>query len=156
MKLLNLSLVAAALSLSAQAVAYDKIDLTEPQTNTNTAPVNISRAAFLGLDNEYFVQTEAGVKQAKQLVKGQKVVTQSGQPLAELTGKLVVKLAADVSANEFAQAHGLKLDWQSNNNLVLFSAEEGVDLLTLVTILRASSQVERAKLDRAIDKQQVQ
>ncbi|MCG9713075.1 hypothetical protein L1D40_10860 [Shewanella insulae] len=152
MKLLNVSLVAVALSFSVSAVAHDKVNLVEPQGQSEAAKV--SRAEFLGLDSVYYVKTEDGVKQAKQLVKGQKVVTASGEPFAELTGKLVVKLAEGVSAADFAKSYGLAVDWQNNNNLVLLSVEDGVDLMELLTKVKASKFVERAKLDRAIDKQQ--
>lgn len=154
MKTLNLSLVAVALSLSAQAMAHNKVELTEPQTESKG--VQVSRAEFLGTDTQYYVKTEAGIKQAKQLVKGQKVVTQSGTPFAEMTGKLVVKLKAGVSAADFAKAHGLKIDWQNTNNLLLLAAEEGTDLMGLLQTLKASPEVERAKLDRALAKQEIQ
>lgn len=154
MKALNLSLVAVALSLSVQAMAHDKVEFTEPQTESKG--VQVSRAEFLGLDTPYFVKTESGVKQAKQLVKGQKVVTQSGKAFAEMTGKLVVKLKPGVSAADFAKAHGLKVDWQNNNNLLLLAAEEGTDLLGLIQAIKASPEVERAKLDRALAKQEIQ
>lgn len=152
MKALNLSLVAVALSLSLQAMAHDKVDFLEAQTETK----GMSRAEFLGLDTPYFVKTETGIKQAKQLVKGQKVVTQSGKPFAEMTGKLVVKLKPGVSAADFVKAHGLKVDWQNNNNLLLLAAEEGTDLLGLIQAVKASPEVERAKLDRALAKQEIQ
>jgi hypothetical protein len=154
MKTLNLSLVAVALSLSAQAMAHNKVELTEPQTESKG--VQVSRAEFLGTDTQYYVNTEAVIKQAKQLVKGQKVVTQSGTPFAEMTGKLVVKLKAGVSAADFAKAHGLKIDWQNTNNLLLLAAEEGTDLMGLLQTLKASPEVERAKLDRALAKQEIQ
>ncbi|ABI38687.1 conserved hypothetical protein [Shewanella sp. MR-4] len=152
MKALNLSLVAVALSLSVQAMAHDKVDFSEAQAETK----GMSRAEFLGLDTPYFVKTESGVKQAKQLVKGQKVVTQSGKAFAEMTGKLVVKLKPGVSAADFAKAHGLKVAWQNNNNLLLLAAEEGTDLLGLIQAVKASPEVERAKLDRALAKQEIQ
>lgn len=152
MKALNLSLVAVALSLSLQAMAHDKVDFLEAQAETK----GMSRAEFLGTDNQYFVKTDAGVKQAKQLTKGQKVVTQSGKPFAEMTGKLVVKLKPGVSAEDFAKVHGLKVDWQNKSNLLLLAAEDGTDLINLVNAIKASPEVERAKLDRAIAKQEVQ
>lgn len=68
MKALNLSLVAVALSLSAQAMAHNKVDFTEPQAESK----EMSRGEFLGTDIQYYVKTETGIKQAKQLVKGQK------------------------------------------------------------------------------------
>ncbi|KPN76088.1 MULTISPECIES: hypothetical protein [Shewanella] len=154
MKALNLSLVAVALSLSVQVMAHDKIELTEPQAESKG--IQVSRAEFLGLDTPYFVKTETGVKQAKQLVKGQKVVTQSGKPFAEMTGKLVVKLKPGVSADDFAKTHGLKVDWQNDNNLLLLAAEEGTDLIGLIQAVKASPEVERAKLDRALAKQEIQ
>ena len=154
MKALNLSLVAVALTLSAQVMAHDKVDLVEPQGETQGATV--SRAEFLGTDNQYFVKTDAGVKQAKQLTKGQKVVTQSGKPFAEMTGKFVVKLKPGVSAEDFAKVHGLKVDWQNKSNLLLLAAEDGTDLINLVNAIKASPEVERAKLDRAIAKQEIQ
>lgn len=154
MKTLNLSLVAVALSLSAQAMAHSKVELTEPQGESKG--VQVSRAEFLGTDIQYYVKTETGIKQAKQLVKGQKVVTQSGTPFAEMTGKLVVKLKPGVSATDFAKAHGLKVDWQNNNNLLLLAAEEGTDLMGLIQSIKASPEVERAKLDRALAKQEIQ
>lgn len=154
MKTLNLSLVAVALSLSAQAMAHNKVELTEPQTESKG--VQVSRAEFLGTDIQYYVKTETGIKQAKQLVKGQKVVTQSGTPFAEMTGKLVVKLKPGVSATDFAKAYGLKVDWQNNNNLLLLAAEEGTDLIGLIQAVKASPEVERAKLDRALAKQEIQ
>ena len=152
MKALNLSLVAVALSLSLQAMAHDKVYFLEAQAETK----GMSRAEFLGTDNQYFVKTDAGVKQAKQLTKGQKVVTQSGKPFAEMTGKLVVKLKPGVSAEDFAKVHGLKVDWQNKSNLLLLAAEDGTDLINLVNAIKASPEVERAKLDRAIAKQEVQ
>ena len=152
MKTLNLSLVAVALSLSAQAMAHNKVDFSEPQAESK----GMSRAEFLGTDTQYYVKTETGIKQAKQLVKGQKVVTQSGTPFAEITGKLVVKLKPSVSAADFAKVHGLKVDWQNNNNLLLLAAEEGTDLMGLLQTLKASPEVERAKLDRALAKQEIQ
>lgn len=152
MKTLNLSLIAVALSLSAQAMAHSKVDFSEPQAETK----GMSRAEFLGTDIQYYVKTETGIKQAKQLVKGQKVVTQSGTPFAEMTGKLVVKLKPGVSATDFAKAHGLKVDWQNNNNLLLLAAEEGTDLIGLIQAVKASPEVERAKLDRALAKQEIQ
>ncbi|MCU7961435.1 hypothetical protein RA178_07820 [Shewanella oncorhynchi] len=155
MKALNLSLVAVALMLSAQAMAHDKIDLDKPQEEVKE--VTMSRAQFLNLDSQYFVKTDAGVvKEAKQLTKGQKVVTQSGKPFAEMTGKLVVKLKPGVSAADFAKAHGLKVDWQNKSNLLLLAAEEGTDLISLVNAIKALPEVERAKLDRAIAKQEIQ
>lgn len=152
MKTLNLSLIAVALSLSAQAMAHSKVDFSEPQAES----IGMSRAEFLGTDIQYYVKTETGIKQAKQLVKGQKVVTQSGTPFAEMTGKLVVKLKPGVSATDFAKAHGLKVDWQNNNNLLLLAAEEGTDLMGLIQSIKASPEVERAKLDRALAKQEIQ
>ncbi|WP_198780233.1 hypothetical protein [Shewanella putrefaciens] len=152
MKTLNLSLIAVALSLSAQAMAHSKVDFSEPQSESK----GMSRAEFLGTDIQYYVKTETGIKQAKQLVKGQKVVTQSGTPFAEMTGKLVVKLKPGVSATDFAKAHGLKVDWQNNNNLLLLAAEEGTDLMGLIQSIKASPEVERAKLDRALAKQEIQ
>ncbi|MCK7628611.1 hypothetical protein MZ018_13555 [Shewanella sp. JNE10-2] len=152
MKALNLSLVAVALSLSAQAMAHNKVDFTEPQAESK----EMSRGEFLGTDIQYYVKTETGIKQAKQLVKGQKVVTQSGTPFAEMTGKLVVKLKPGVSATDFAKAHGLKVDWQNNNNLLLLAAKEGTDLIGLIQAVKASPEVERAKLDRALAKQEIQ
>lgn len=152
MKALNLSLVAVALSLSAQAMAHNKVDFTEPQAESK----EMSRGEFLGTDIQYYVKTETGIKQAKQLVKGQKVVTQSGTPFAEMTGKLVVKLKPGVSATDFAKAHGLRVDWQNNNNLLLLVAKEGTDLIGLIQAVKASPEVERAKLDRALAKQEIQ
>lgn len=152
MKALNLSLVAVALSLSAQAMAHNKVDFTEPQAESK----EMSRGEFLGTDIQYYVKTETGIKQAKQLVKGQKVVTQSGTPFAEMTGKLVVKLKPGVSATNFAKAHGLRVDWQNNNNLLLLAAKEGTDLIGLIQAVKASPEVERAKLDRALAKQEIQ
>ncbi|AVV82606.1 hypothetical protein [Shewanella putrefaciens] len=152
MKALNLSLVAVALSLSAQAMAHNKVDFTEPQAESK----EMSRGEFLGTDIQYYVKTETGIKQAKQLVKGQKVVTQSGTPFAEMTGKLVVKLKPGVSATDFAKAHGLRVDWQNNNNLLLLAAKEGTDLIGLIQAVKASPEVERAKLDRALAKQEIQ
>lgn len=152
MKALNLSLVAVALSLSAQAMAHNKVDFTEPQAESK----EMSRGEFLGTDIQYYVKTETGIKQAKQLVKGQKVVTQSGTPFAEMTGKLVVKLKPGVSATDFAKAHGLRVDWQNNNNLLLLAAKEGADLIGLIQAVKASPEVERAKLDRALAKQEIQ
>ncbi|MDR6964325.1 hypothetical protein N5094_11520 [Shewanella putrefaciens] len=152
MKALNLSLVAVALSLSAQAMAHNKVDFTEPQAESK----EMSRGEFLGTDIQYYVKTDTGIKQAKQLVKGQKVVTQSGTPFAEMTGKLVVKLKPGVSATDFAKAHGLRVDWQNNNNLLLLAAKEGTDLIGLIQAVKASPEVERAKLDRALAKQEIQ
>lgn len=152
MKALNLSLVAVALSLSAQAMAHNKVDFTEPQAESK----EMSRGEFLGTDIQYYVKTETGIKQAKQLVKGQKVVTQSGTPFAEMTGKLVVKLKPGVSATDFAKAHGLRVDWQNNNNLLLLAAKEGTDLIGLIQAVKASPEVERARLDRALAKQEIQ
>lgn len=152
MKALNLSLVAVALSLSAQAMAHNKVDFTEPQAESK----EMSRGEFLGTDIQYYVKTETGIKQAKQLVKGQKVVTQSGTPFAEMAGKLVVKLKPGVSATDFAKAHGLRVDWQNNNNLLLLAAKEGTDLIGLIQAVKASPEVERAKLDRALAKQEIQ
>lgn len=152
MKALNLSLVAVALSLSAQAMAHNKVDFTEPQAESK----EMSRGEFLGTDIQYYVKTDTGIKQAKQLVKGQKVVTQSGTPFAEMTGKLVVKLKPGVSSTDFAKAHGLRVDWQNNNNLLLLAAKEGTDLIGLIQAVKASPEVERAKLDRALAKQEIQ
>lgn len=154
MKALNLSLVAVALMLSVQAMAHDKIDFDKPREEVKE--VTMTRAQFLNLDSQYFIKTDAGVKEAKQLTKGQKVVTQSGKPFAEMTGKLVVKLKPGVSAPDFAKAHGLKVDWQNKSNLLLLAAEEGTDLISLVNTIKASPEVERAKLDRAIAKQKIQ
>lgn len=156
MKLLNLSLIAAALSLSTPVFAHDHTDLVEPQGKTPSSNISIGRAEFLGLDTQYYVKTEAGIKEAKKLVKGQKIVTQSGAPFAELTGKIVVKLTEGVSANAFAKAHSLQIDWQNDSNLVLFSTQDDSELMSLMTELKSSPQVKRAKLDRAIDKQQIQ
>lgn len=157
MKALNLSLMAIAFSLSAQVIAHDKIDFTKPQVEPKgeSKDVQLSRAEFLGLDIPYFVKTKAGVQQAKQLVKGQKVVTLSGEPFAEITGKLVVKLKLGVSADDFAKTRGLKIDWK-NNNLLLLSSEDGTDLIGLIQAVKASPEVERVKLDRAFAKQEIQ
>lgn len=154
MKILNLSLVAVALSLSAQAMAHDKVDLVPPQGETKG--VTLSRAEFLGADTQYYIKTDSGVKQAKQLMKGQQVVTQSGKPFAEMTGKLVVKLKPETSAEDFAKLHGLRVDWKNNSNLVLLAAQDGADLIALVNAIKASPEVERAKLDRAVAKQEIQ
>jgi len=153
MKLLNLTLLAAAISMSAQSFAHDKTPVESAiKESSSQIKSKVSRAEFLGLDSGYYVKTEAGVKQAKQLVKNQMLVTQKGAELASLTGKLVVKLQKGVSAQEFAASQDLRLDWESKNNLVILAAKNNADLLKVLDTVKSSPLVVRAKLDRAIRK----
>ncbi|QSX39620.1 hypothetical protein [Shewanella cyperi] len=135
---------------AANASAHEKL----PAADGNTLVKSFSRADFLGLKDQYLVKTDKGVQPAKSLKKGNELVTQGGEPFAVLTGKLVVKLAEGVSADEFAKSMDLRLDWQSSNQLVLLSAAADADLLGLLERLKANPQVLRAKLDRAANKQE--
>lgn len=155
MKLLHLTLLAAAISMSSQVLAHDKLNLSEDGMNT-TGKVSISRAEFLGLDNTHYVRTSKGIQKAKNLSRDQVVVTESGAPFGTLTGQLVVKLKADVDAEEFAKSKGLKLEWKSDNNLVILAAPENAELLSLLESVKASESVLRAKLDRAVNKHEIQ
>lgn len=153
MKLVKLTLLAATVALSSQALAHDNIVLTEDGAN---APVNtsVSRAEFLGLSSHY-IKTEAGVQKAQALSKDQLIVTESGIPFGTLTGQLVVKLKADVDAAAFAKSKGLKLEWQNDSNLVILAAPENAELLSLLESVTASDSVIRAKLDRAVNKHEI-
>jgi predicted transcriptional regulator len=154
MKLLNLTLLAVAISMSSQAFAHDKINFTE-QNVQETSKADVSRAEFLGLSSTHYVKTKTGVQKAQSLVKDQLVVTESGKPFATLTGQLVVKLKDDVDAAAFAKSKGLKLEWKSDNNLVILAAPENAELLSLLESVKASDSVLRAKLDRAVNKHEI-
>ncbi|QSX28884.1 hypothetical protein JYB88_11505 [Shewanella cyperi] len=125
-----------------------------PAEQATPSKMQVTRADFLGLKDQYLVKTDKGVQPAKSLKKGNELVTDAGEPFAVLTGKLVVKLAEGVSADEFAKSMDLRLDWQSSNQLVLLSAAADADLLGLLERLKANPQVLRAKLDRAANKQE--
>jgi methionine-rich copper-binding protein CopC len=154
MKLLNLTLLAAAISMSVQAFAHDKITLTEDAAQA-VAKANVSRADFLGLESIHYVKTAKGVQKAQALSKNQQLVTESGSPFGTLTGQLVVKLKEDVDAAAFAKSKGLKLEWQSNNNLVILATPENAELLSVLEAVKASDSVVRAKLDRAVNKNEI-
>ncbi|MGX9463375.1 hypothetical protein ACWXWU_19410 [Shewanella sp. A14] len=155
MKLIHLTILAVAISMSSQSLAHDKLYLSEDGMKKNNA-ASVSRAEFLGLDNNHYVQTPKGVQKAQKLSKNQVLVTQNGAPFGTLTGQLVVKLKDGVDAAEFAQSMGLKLEWKNDNNLVIFAAPENAELLSLLESVKATGNVLRAKLDRAVNKHEIQ
>ncbi|MFQ6370381.1 hypothetical protein [Shewanella sp. YIC-542] len=152
MKLSNLMMAMGLGLLSLSAVAAGKLpDSVEP-TNAVTSGL---KADFMGAayNGQYYVKTDKGVQKAKRLVKGLQVVTATGEPLAVLTGKLVVKLQPDVDAAGFAERYGLRLDWQGGNNLVILAAKADAELLSVLAQVANDGQVIRAKLDHATNKQ---
>ncbi len=111
------------------------------------------KAAWEGSELLY-VKSGQKVQRAQRVQKGTELVTATGKPLAVLTGKVVVKLKDNANAATVAAAHDLKVDWTGPANLVIFTGNDNTELLALVEQLQQDPQIERVKLDRAVDKQQ--
>ena len=72
-----------------------------------------------------------------------------------MTGKLVVKFKTHADVSLLAANHGLRVDWTGPAQLVLVTPTSDVELLSLLKQLRNEPLVERAKLDKAEDKQKL-
>ncbi|MCL1123346.1 hypothetical protein [Shewanella surugensis] len=150
MKITNLVAVATVLGLSSFSImAHDKLST---ETNTQQIEVNQSRAAFFGLNDVFYVKTDAGVKEAQTLSAGDKLLVNSSGSLAMVTGKLIVKLSESIDPEQFAKLYDLDLDWKNNSNLVILAADKNADLLSLLAQLKADKRVVRVKLDKTIAK----
>jgi len=150
MKISNMMIIGLGL-LSTAALAAK---LPEAAMGSKTLKPGL-KAEFMNsaYNGHYYVKSKTGVQKASRLSKGEQLVTASGAPLAVLTGKLVVKLQPSVNVSSFAERYGLRLDWQGADNLVLLAAKSDADLLSLIQQVTQDSQVIRAKLDHATDKQ---
>lgn len=152
MKLVNLTLLTSALFFSFSSQAIDNIEFEKPADLAEKPLEMVSPSDFFGWNDNFYIKTDKGIKSASTLVKGQKVYVGQDNREVSITGKLVVKLNKDISANAFARKYGLTLDWASKSNLVILAAEEGKDLLEILKTVQNQPGVIRAKLDQAIPK----
>lgn len=134
------SLLISAMSMTVQAKAFLKDD----SLLDKVAPEVYDMDTLLVKINDRVVKAET-------LSKGQPLVDSAGGVIAIPTGKFIIKLAEGVSATGFSQQHNLRLDWRSDNNLLLLSAPDGSDLLKVLGSIKQNPQVLRAELDLAQD-----